>query len=67
MIHGTVDESVLHSQSDNLKAILESLSIPCELITIPGGGHGIDKWETLDPTYKQKMVDWLRENLKAEQ
>ena len=60
LIHGTVDESVLYSQSQDYQKKLQSLGVPCDLITIPGGSHNIELWETIDNGYKQKMIDWLR-------
>ncbi|MGA2229567.1 MAG: alpha/beta hydrolase [Tepidisphaeraceae bacterium] len=63
LIHGTADRSVLYQQSINFQAALTSMSIPCQLITIDKGVHGMAKWETLDTSYKAKMVAWLTQTL----
>lgn len=65
LIHGTVDESVPYSQSENFRAKLQELGVPCELITIPGGSHRIGEWDDRLPGYEQEMVDWLNEQLLA--
>jgi len=59
LIHGTVDISVLYPQSVAYQKRMRELNVPCELITIPGGSHDIKRWNTLEPGYEQKMVDWL--------
>lgn len=65
LIHGTTDQSVLHSQSENLMARLEELDVPCELVTVAGAPHDIRTWHAFDTGYEQKMADWLRETLGA--
>jgi acetyl esterase len=59
LVHGTADKSVPYEQSLQWQARLRSLHVPCELITIEGGPHVMDRWETIDPTYKEKTVAWL--------
>ena len=66
-IHGMLDESVLYSQSENLKTRLDVLGVPCELVTIPGAAHDIERWKTFDGDYEQKMVDWLQKTLSRDQ
>jgi alpha-L-fucosidase 2 len=63
LIHGTVDESVLYSQSVNYQARLAELGVPCELITIPGGEHRLQKWNSLKPSYERQWADWLAKEL----
>lgn len=65
LLHGTEDKSVAYSQSENVKAKLDELHVPCELITIAGGDHHIDQWAKIDSSYGQKMADWLRKTLAA--
>jgi acetyl esterase/lipase len=62
-LHGTDDKSVAYAQSENLKAQLDALKVPCEIITIAGGDHHIDKWDGIDSSYQQKLVDWLQRSL----
>jgi len=63
LIHGTADKSVLYQQSLNFQARLRELGVPCDLITIDKGVHGVEHWEGGDTSYKQKMIDWLRKTL----
>jgi prolyl oligopeptidase len=63
LVHGTIDKSVLYSQSLNFQAKLKSLGVPCDLITITGGVHGMAHWEKLDTSYKGKMIEWLEKTL----
>jgi acetyl esterase/lipase len=65
-LHGTEDKSVAYAQSENLKAQLDALQVPCEIITIAGGDHHIDQWSIIDNSYRQKMADWLKKTLAAE-
>jgi len=63
LIHGTLDESVPYNQSTSLKARLDELGVPCELVTIPGASHNIRAWKMFDTSYEQKMIDWLEKTL----
>lgn len=67
LIHGTLDESVPYNQSTSLKARLDELGVPCELVTIPGASHNIRAWKMFDTGYEQKMVDWLEKTLTSRQ
>jgi acetyl esterase/lipase len=40
IIHGDADHTVPYPQAVKLKADLDRLKVPNEMITIPGGGHG---------------------------
>jgi acetyl esterase/lipase len=63
LIHGTTDQSVLHVQSENFQAKLKENKVPCELLTIQGAPHRIREWEQFDPTYKDRMIAWLKATL----
>lgn len=65
LVHGTADKSVPYEQSVQWQARLRSLNVPCELITIENGPHVMDRWENIDPTYKEKTVAWLARTLAA--
>lgn len=67
LIHGTVDVSVLYSQSVNFQHRMKELGVPCELVTIPGGEHRLRDWQRLNPEYEHKMIDWLERVLNARQ
>jgi acetyl esterase/lipase len=66
LIHGTDDKSVLYSQSEIFQKRLKELGVPCEIITIEKGVHGMKNWEKLDTSYKEKMIAWLERTLGAE-
>jgi alpha-L-fucosidase 2 len=61
LIHGDMDESVPYSQSEVWQDKLQQLGVPCELITISGGGHRLREWDDLNPTFEQQMIDWLEQ------
>ena len=65
-IHGDKDDKVAHEQSVKFQEKMKALGNTCELITIPGGIHGMGGWEKL-PTgadYAQQMIAWLRKTMK---
>ena len=59
LVHGTADMSVPYSQSVQLQAKLRSAGVACDLITIDDGVHGMARWEATDPTYKDKVTNWI--------
>lgn len=65
MIHGTADQLVPFEQSQTMCAALQALTVPCELVTVPGAGHGMNFWESQPPmlAYKAKMTTWMKERL----
>ncbi|MES2438776.1 MAG: alpha/beta hydrolase [Verrucomicrobiota bacterium] len=63
LIHGTADKSVMHSQSENLRVKLAGHQVPGELLTIQGAPHRLSEWEKFDPTYKNRMIVWLKTTL----
>ncbi len=65
VIHGTKDEAVDYSQALLTVELLKKLGVPCELITIQDGVHGVMNWEK-EPrfqTYKAPMIAWLHKTL----
>lgn len=69
LIHGTADTLVPFSQSRAMCDRMTAAGASCELFPVQGGGHGIRWWESAHPheaeAYKQKMVQWLREQMAA--
>jgi pectinesterase len=63
LIHGTADRSVSYEQSVNFQAKLKEAGVPCELITIEGAPHRLIEWDKLDPSYREKMIAWLKQTL----
>jgi acetyl esterase/lipase len=59
LVHGTADMSVPYSQSVQLQAKLKAAGVSCDLITIDDGVHGMARWEATDPTYKDKVTNWI--------
>jgi acetyl esterase/lipase len=57
IIHGDADPLVPHCQSVLLYQALKKNGVACEMITVPGAGHG-GKWEE---EYKEKMVSFFIE------
>ena len=55
--------SCAYSQSVRLQAKLRAAGVSCDLITIDDGVHGMARWEATDPTYKDKVTDWIVEKL----
>ena len=61
-IHGDADPLVPLAQSRLMCDRMQALDVACQLITVPGGGHGMRAWES-SPAYKQEMVQWLQQQL----
>ncbi len=59
LVHGTADMSVPYNHSVQLQAKLRAVGVSCDLITIDDGVHGMARWETTDPGYKSKVVNWI--------
>ncbi len=64
LIHGDKDQTVAYEQSTLLQEKWKSAGNSCDLITIPGGGHGMGGWDKLKSDYREQLVKWLREKLK---
>lgn len=48
-----------------MRARLQQLGVPCDLITVDNGGHGMGSWDKLpSQDWKPRLVEWLRANLK---
>jgi len=66
MIHGTADSLVPFAQSRAMCSKMQAAGVSCELFKVPGGNHGIRRWEG-DPAiaepYKLEMIRWLKEQL----
>lgn len=59
LVHGTADVVVPLAQSTALQARLREAGVPCELLTIEGGGHGMINWQKIAPDYQDRIVTWL--------
>ena len=68
LIHGDKDPTVPYDQSVRFQAKMKEAGNVCDLITVPGGVHGMGGWSKLTPPspYAAEMIAWLRKTLKAE-
>ncbi len=65
-IHGTKDAAVPYDQSPMMCDKLKAAGNRCEVFTVEGAPHGVGAWEK-NPAwvgYKQKMVEWLKVELR---
>ena len=63
-IHGTKDDQVSFEQSTDMCTAMKNLNVNCELITVEGGGHGMNNWKAPDMQHwKPEMVAWLKKTL----
>ncbi len=63
LVHGTADATVPLAQSERMLEKLRAAKVPAELITIPGGAHGMLGWDALAPDFKDRIVAWLKTTL----
>lgn len=63
-IHGDKDTTVPIEQSITFQEKMKAAGNHCELITVPGGIHGMGGWQKLGSDYQEKLIAWLRETLK---
>ena len=65
LIHGNKDDQVAYEESPAFCDAIRKVGTACELITIEGGGHGMNGWK--DPStqhYKPEMIAWLKKTLR---
>lgn len=63
LIHGDKDVQVLLEQSIRFQTLMKKHGNECELITIPGGAHGMGKWKEQGSDYQEQMIAWLKKKL----
>lgn len=61
LIHGDQDTTVPYEQSTEFQKKMKALGNVCDLITVPGGGHGMGPWGKT--AYASEMIDWLRKTM----
>lgn len=64
LIHGDADPTVAHDQSVEFQAKMKAAGNACDLITVPGGGHGMGGWDKLNSDYRAQLIAWLHRTLK---
>ncbi|HEY3826821.1 MAG TPA: alpha/beta hydrolase [Bryobacteraceae bacterium] len=68
LIHGTADPLVPFEQSRAMCNRMRSEGADCELFPVPGGVHGMRRWESspeMSEPYKREIVRWLVEQLSS--
>jgi len=63
LAHGNEDKVVAYEQSVKMCERLKQAGDSCELCTVVNAGHGMTGWEKT-PEYKQKVIDWHRQELR---
>lgn len=63
LVHGSADTTVSPQQSVDFKEALNKVAVPCELITVAGGTHGMKGWSTLGADYQSQVVSWLQKTM----
>lgn len=63
LIHGDKDDKVPYEQSPRFQKQTRELGNTCDLITIPGGSHGMGGWSKLGSKYAEEMIAWLRKTM----
>jgi len=63
LLHGDADKTVPWQTSVNFQARLRQAGVPCDLITLPGAGHGLLNWNQYMPGYQDRLIAWLRQTL----
>lgn len=65
LIHGDADTKVPFEQSTAFQEKMKAAGASCDLITIPGGIHGMGAWDKLNSDYRERMIAWLRQTFEA--
>lgn len=67
LIHGDKDTTVTFDQSTSFREASLKLGNVCELITIPGGAHGMGGWKAVPggANYASEMIAWLNKVMPA--
>jgi acetyl esterase/lipase len=66
LMQGDSDKTVFPPLTRNFAAQLKENGVPCEVYFLKGAGHRIADWEGFDPTWQQKLADWLNQTLTAD-
>jgi alpha-L-fucosidase 2 len=63
LMQGDSDDTVPPPFTRKFAVELQRNGVPCRLYFLEGPGHRLADWEKFDPTYQQKLVDWLNQTL----
>lgn len=64
LLHGTADVLVPIGQSVAFQTACQAVGVPCELVTVRNGPHGMMLWNLIDPSYKDRILAFLGDTLK---
>jgi alpha-L-fucosidase 2 len=62
-IHGTKDHIVPYEQSELMHRALLAAGVESEIVTVPGGIHGMRHWPRSQTAWLRRMTTWLGERL----
>ena len=65
LLHGTADTLVPIAQSTAFQAACRAVGVPCDLVTVQGGTHGMILWNLIDQSYKAKVLKFLDQTMKT--
>lgn len=63
LVHGDADVTVPLTMSKTFQTHLRAAGVRCDLMVIPEAPHSLIGWEKLDPTYFDRILQWLRSTL----
>ena len=63
LVQGTVDHSVLHTDTIAFSERLKQMKVPCEVLALEGAPHRITDWPKFSLDYPTRIVTWLRASL----
>lgn len=64
LLHGTKDFHVPYEQSVLMRDAMKKAGVPCEIITVQGGGHGGWDNDASLSTYQDQLLRWLKQALR---
>jgi len=67
LVHGMADDNVLFTHSTQLMAALQQAGTPFDLMTYPGGKHGINNTPAMRKHVYNAIVAWLDRQLAVKQ
>jgi len=63
IVQGSADKTVPAGQSAAFAAKLQSVGVPCDLMTITNAQHRLADWAKFDPDWQGKVEAWLNAKL----
>ena len=63
LVHGDADKTVPIQQSLDFQASLRASGNTCDLLILPGAGHGLLNWDKFLPDNSAQVIEWLQKTL----